>query len=123
MSGLAQLMGYTIPDEPPVESDEPKEDTLLSAVTGALLTFKGRAGWVCDRFSLMELSSLLTIASDRIQAANDEMDRRFGKGDKNTPIKPAPEIKADPESTQWKAMKDDLGDKLKEIGVTLPKGF
>ena len=120
-SGLAQLMGFSIPDElKEVEVDTKKDDTLLSAVTGALLIFKGRASWVVQNYSLVELSYLLTTASERIRAANAEMDNRFKNESSRVQV---PEVKPAPESKKWTAVKEGAIARLTDLNVPLPKFF
>lgn len=120
--GLAQLMGFSIPDEIKEIEEEDRDDTLLSAVAGALLMFKNRAGWVVSNYSLVELSTLIRIASERVQAANDEMDKRMGKTG-NAPSEPLPETLPVADSDKWLEVKDDVVDKLNGLHIPLPKNF
>lgn len=120
ISGLAQLMGFSIPDEI-VEFDEVKKDDVLKdAVVGALLVFKGRASWVVENYSLVELSYLLSTASEKIRAANAEMDSRIKR---ESPKLPFPEVKPEEDSAEWKAVKKEAQASLMDLGVPLPQSM
>ena len=127
--GLTQLMGFTVsgieeseePSEVEEDADKPKDDTVLSAITGALLIFKGRAGWVTQNFSLVELSYLLSTASERIRAANAEMENKFKNND--SPRASVPEVRPAPESDRWKEVKEGAIAQLSEMNIPMPKNF
>jgi hypothetical protein len=120
LSGVEQLLGYAYPEHDPQDDggDEGAGDSDLNTIAISLLTFQHHdVLGMAHAMSSVDLAGMVGYANRKLKAAQQEAE------DKDKPPAAPPEATEDPALlddelfNEWKAV---VGDRLAELGVTLP---